>query len=298
MEPTANEPEGLSGQPVSGIYQIRNRHTGRVYIGKSRDIASRWLAHRDALDRGLHVNEHLQGDWEIYGEGAFEFTVLEVVSEFKSLWNAEARHLATFSNPYNVAHVLELKGRQAMPRQPVTARRFFELLYDEPLPDRHVTYALSVIAESTLGRLIFRLLDEQDTSILNDLRAFMDAGYRGLYNGETARDIKARKGLARGQHILDWMGAEELAANLFRATQTEAKLRREGITGKAQANATHFGVGREVRETIQRLGGTMPEDLPTPTESIQALQRREQERLEAERQPSLFAPTDDGDYGA
>lgn len=129
-----------------------------------------------------------------------------------------------------------------------------------------------------------------------DFAIFQDWGYRGLYNGETARDIAARKGLARGQRILDWMGSEELAANWFRATQAEAKLRREDI-GKAQANATHFDVGREVRATIQRLGGTMPEDLPPPAESIQELRRREQERLEAERQPPLFPPADGADEG-
>jgi DNA-damage-inducible protein D len=85
------------------------------------------------------------------------------------------------------------------------------------------------------------------------------------------------------------MGSEELAANLFRATQTEAKLRREGISTKAFANRTHHDVGRKVRQTIAELGGTMPEELPTPAESIQDLQRAEQRRIERQRQPSLFA---------
>ena len=76
------------------------------------------------------------------------------------------------------------------------------------------------------------------------------------------------------------MGHEELAANLFRATQTEAKLRREQIQGKKNANATHYEVGRAVRETIQRLGGTMPEDLPTPEKSIKQLEKEERKRLE------------------
>jgi DNA-damage-inducible protein D len=131
-----------------------------------------------------------------------------------------------------------------------------------------------------------------------DFAVFQDHGYMGLYNGERARDIAMRKGLKPGQPILDHMGAEELAANLFRATQAEAKIRREGIVGKGAANATHHAVGREVRETIARLGGTMPEDLPTPVESIQQLERNERERLAQEalrrRQPSLF---DDGAQG-
>ena len=71
------------------------------------------------------------------------------------------------------------------------------------------------------------------------------------------------------------MGYEELAANLFRATQTEAKLRRENIQGKTNANQTHFDVGKEVRDTIKRLGGTMPEDLATPQKSIQQIERQQ-----------------------
>ena len=124
-----------------------------------------------------------------------------------------------------------------------------------------------------------------------DFAIFQDAGYRGLSNGETARMIAQRKGLAKGQKILDSMGSEELAANWFRITQTEAKLRRdaaEGITGKDAANATHHAVGRKVRETIAELGGTMPEDLPTPATSIKDVNEAEQQRLERERQPSLF----------
>ena len=128
-----------------------------------------------------------------------------------------------------------------------------------------------------------------------DFAIFHDSGYRGLYNGETSRDIATRKGLARGQALLDHMGFEELSANLFRAAQAEAKLRREGTQGKDAANQTHFQVGAAVRRFIvEDLGGTAPEDLPTPKESSQQVQRREQRRLEAERQPSFFAD-DEGD---
>jgi DNA-damage-inducible protein D len=84
------------------------------------------------------------------------------------------------------------------------------------------------------------------------------------------------------------MGSEELGANIFRATQTDAKLRREGIKGKENANQTHFEIGKIVRKAIEEAGGTMPEDLPTPEKSIQELQRKEQKRIESERQPSLF----------
>lgn len=97
-----------------------------------------------------------------------------------------------------------------------------------------------------------------------DYAIFQNYGYMGLYGGLKASDIKERKGLKKSQDILDYMGYEELAANLFRATQTEAKLHRENIQGKQEANKTHFEVGKKVRDTIKDLGGTMPEDLPTP----------------------------------
>lgn len=112
-----------------------------------------------------------------------------------------------------------------------------------------------------------------------DYAVFQDHGYKGLYGGLGAKDIHAKKGLKKSQKILDHMGSTELAANLFRATQAEDKLRREGIKGKAAANRTHLEVGRKVRQTIEELGGTMPENLPTPEKSIKQLERA-QLRLE------------------
>jgi DNA-damage-inducible protein D len=126
-----------------------------------------------------------------------------------------------------------------------------------------------------------------------DFSTFEDHGYMGLYKDLRENDIHARKHLKPREKILDHMGSEELGANIFRATQTDAKLRRDQVNTKEQANATHFQVGREVREAIARLGGTMPENLPTPEKSIQELQRDEQKRLEAERQPSLFDQLDE-----
>lgn len=112
-----------------------------------------------------------------------------------------------------------------------------------------------------------------------DYAIFQNYGYMGLYGGLKASDIKERKGLKKSQDILDYMGYEELAANLFRATQTEAKLRRENIQGKQEANKTHFEVGKKVRDTIKDLGGTMPEDLPTLEKSIQQLEREQKKKL-------------------
>lgn len=106
-----------------------------------------------------------------------------------------------------------------------------------------------------------------------DYAIFQDHGYRGLYGGLGAKDIHARKGLKKSHKILDHMGSTELAANLFRATQTEEKLRRDKVKDKQAANRTHHEVGVKVRKTIKELGGTMPENLPTPEKSIPQLER-------------------------
>jgi len=103
---------------------------------------------------------------------------------------------------------------------------------------------------------------------------FQNHGYMGLYNGLGAKEIHAKKGLEKSQNILDHMGSTELAANLFRATQTEEKLKRENTKGKQKANQTHFEVGKKVRQTIKELGGTMPEDLPAE-ESIKKIENEQ-----------------------
>ena len=108
---------------------------------------------------------------------------------------------------------------------------------------------------------------------------FHNAGYKGLYNGETADDIAKRKGLRYREDILDNMGSIELAANLFRITQTEQKLKRDNIKGENEANETHYNVGAKVRETIKELGGTMPEDLPTPKKSLKQLEKEKNKKL-------------------
>tara|TARA_R110002050_G_scaffold147893_2_gene274020 strand:- start:103 stop:930 length:828 start_codon:yes stop_codon:yes gene_type:complete len=102
---------------------------------------------------------------------------------------------------------------------------------------------------------------------------FQNHGYMGLYNGLGAKEIKEKKGLKKTQSILDHMGSTELAANLFRATQTEDKLRRDNIKGKNNANKTHFEVGQKVRQTIKELGGEMPENLPSE-ESIKQIEKK------------------------
>lgn len=112
-----------------------------------------------------------------------------------------------------------------------------------------------------------------------DYAVFQNRGYQGLYNGLGMKDIHKRKGLKKNEQILDHMGATELAANLFRITQTDDKLRRENIKGKELANETHFAVGKKVRQTIAELGGTMPENLPTPKISAKKLKQERKKTI-------------------
>ncbi|MBT2117759.1 DNA damage-inducible protein D [Dyella sp. LX-66] len=112
-----------------------------------------------------------------------------------------------------------------------------------------------------------------------DYAIFQDHGYKGLYGGLGAKDIHQHKRLKKSQKILDHMGSTELAANLFRATQAEEKIRRDRIQGKTQANQAHHDVGRKVRKTIKELGGTMPEKLPVPDKGIPQLERERAKRL-------------------
>jgi DNA-damage-inducible protein D len=112
-----------------------------------------------------------------------------------------------------------------------------------------------------------------------DYAVFQDHGYKGLYGGLGAKDLHNRRGLKKSDRILDHMGSTELAANLFRATQAEEKLKRESIKGKVQANKAHFEVGAKVRQTIKELGSTMPENLPTPDKSIKQIERERSKQL-------------------
>ena len=111
---------------------------------------------------------------------------------------------------------------------------------------------------------------------------FHNAGYRGLYNGESADDIAKRKGLRYREDILDNMGSEELAANLFRISQTESKLKRDDIHNEKDANKTHYNIGKNIREVIAKNGGPMPEDLPTPKKSLKELEKEKREQTKIE----------------
>ena len=109
---------------------------------------------------------------------------------------------------------------------------------------------------------------------------FQNAGYMGLYGGETVEDIHKRKGLKESQKILDYMGSNELIANLFRISQAEQKLKKDGVDNPQLAKETHYVVGKEVRATIERVGGTLPEDMPTPLKGITEVEREQLKNLD------------------
>ncbi len=162
--------------------------------------------------------------------------------------------------------------------------------------------ALAGMAEDQRRLFVRRQLTEHNTQLAtaargagvltpDDFATFQDHGYRGLYGGEQAGDIHRRKGLSPQQRILDYMGSDELAANLFRASVTRQRLEREQIQGQTAANATHYEVGQAVRGFLTEQGATMPEDLPTPATGIPQLEQQERRRLQQEqaRQTQLEA---------
>ena len=108
---------------------------------------------------------------------------------------------------------------------------------------------------------------------------FHNAGYKGLYNGETANDIAKRKGLRYREDILDNMGSDELTTNLFRISQTEQKLKNDNIKGENNANNIHYNMGRDIRNFIKTQGGTMPEDLPTPEKSLKQIEKENKNKF-------------------
>lgn len=116
-----------------------------------------------------------------------------------------------------------------------------------------------------------------------DYAVFQNHGYKGLYGGLGQKEIHAKRGLKKSQKILDHMGSVELAANLFRATQTDEKLRKENVSSKIEANKIHFDVGAKVRKTIEELGGTMPEDLSVPTKSIRQIEKQQFKELNSDK---------------
>jgi len=151
----------------------------------------------------------------------------------------------------------------------------------QELADEHIEENRRILLRDEIRRHNVLLADAaKGTGVIEpiDYAIFQNHGYIGLYGGLKQEDIHRRKGLKKSQKILDHMGSTELAANLFRATQAEEKLRREEVKGKTAANRTHREVGAKVRQTIRELGGTMPEKLPVAV-SIKKIETQQRKRL-------------------
>lgn len=131
------------------------------------------------------------------------------------------------------------------------------------------------------------LFDAAKIAGVKNYGKFNNYGYRGLYNGETAKDIANRKGISEKEDILDYMSSTELAANLFRITQTDEVLKNKKIDNEEDACKTHHNVGQAVRQTIKRIGGTMPEDLPTPSMSAKQIEKEKNKQLKANEEKRL-----------
>ena len=148
-------------------------------------------------------------------------------------------------------------------RQELSEKEYNTLTEDEKrLYQRNLTrkgnYSLNIVAKN---------------AGVKNFDKFHNSGYRGLYNGESTNDIAKRKGLRYREDILDNMCSEELAANLFRITQTESKLKKDNVRLEKAANETHYNIGKNIREVIIKNGGTMPEDLPTPDKSLKEIEK-------------------------
>jgi len=186
-----------------------------------------------------------------------------------------------------VSHAMGYFAIQTQRQEAADADTFAQLSEDE----KRLIYRTQL---ALYNRRLAQTAHEASVITPSEHAEFADEGYKGLYNGLTENDIHALKQLAPDEEISNWMGSEELADNIFRAAQTDAALKREKIKGKEQANAPHFTIGRKVRTfIINELGGTPPEDLPTPSKSIQQLQRDEQKRLKQGSQLPLFNEAED-----
>jgi len=181
-----------------------------------------------------------------------------------------------------VSHAKDYFAEQTRRQELTDADAFAELSEDE----KRLVYRAQL---GLYNRKLAQTAHQAGVVTTDDHAKFADMGYKGLYGGFTENDLHALKQLSPGEELSNWMSTEELADNIFRASQTDAALKREQVSGKERANATHFTVSRKVREfIINELGGTPPEALPTPEKSIRQLEQEEQFRLKHKGQPSLF----------
>lgn len=238
----------------------------------AKEIAKTTSGHESAFEQIKRTNEAGTEFWssrdfaEVLGYGDYR--------NFEAV--VEKAKLACFNSGHHVEdHFVDLtemieigKGGQRPVKAVLLSRYACYLAIQNADPKKEI-----VAQEQTyLAKTAAGVIEPIDYAI------FQNHGYMGLYGGLRQEDIHRRKGLKKSQRILDHMGSTELAANLFRATQAEDKLRREEVKGKDAANRTHREVGAKVRQTIKELGGTMPEELPV-AESVKKIEAKQRKRI-------------------
>ena len=215
---------------------------------------------------GQQVNDHFEDYLEeiIHGKGAkqdYESVKLSRYASYLIVQNADpGKEIVALGQTYFAVQTRLQEIQQLQTYQQLKTEEEKRMFLRKEMSEHN-----KHLAEAAKGAGV---IDPIDYAI------FQNHGYMGLYGGLDAKGIHKRKGLKKSENILDHMGSTELAANLFRATQTEEKLKRENIKGKQKANQTHFEVGKKVRKTIEEIGGTMPENLPK-AEGIKKLGKKD-----------------------
>ncbi len=249
---------------------------------------SRWEKFRETIDRAKKACEESN---EAVSDH-FHLEVQMIVTGKGAMRKVEDVHLSR----YGCYLTLQNADPSGKPVVAMAQTYFAVQTRRQELSDKEILASLTenqkrllVRGQLTLDNVqLAKTVSQAGVVSTRDFAIFQDHGYQGLYGGLKAADIHQRKELKKSQKILNYMNSSELAANLFRVTQTEEKIRREGIKEKEKANEAHYHMGQRVRAFIAEEGGIMPEEQPTPMKSIQQLQLEERRRIEQKQQKSLF----------
>lgn len=246
-----------------------------------------WLARElarvlgyEKFDNFINVIEKAKISCETFGQNSQDH--FADVGEMVAIGSGSQREFPSFTLSRYACYLIAQNGD---PRKVAVAKAqtYFAIqTRRQETSDQLVEDTKRVLLREEMKERNKNLASAAKSARVHNYAAFQDAGYMGLYGGLRQKDIKERKRLSETANILDHMGSEELAANLFRATQAEAKLKREGIHGQQAASTAHHEVGKKVRATIAELGGTMPEKLPSTDhvkESKKRIQKTTQKKL-------------------
>jgi len=251
------------------------------------------IKHIDENGREYWYARELQKVLEYKDWRNFEKVINKAIISAKNSFDLNQDWVVEVNRPIKIS-----KGKIELIRDFLLSRYVCYLIVQNANPNKEVvalgqTYFAIQTRKQELNEMEYSLLTEEEKRLfqrsltkkgnysLNQTakNVCVNAGYKGLYNGETANDIFKRKGLRYRENILDNMGSEELAANLFRITQTESKLKRDNIEGENNANLTHYKMSKDIRKFIEDQGGTMPEDLLTPVKSLKQIEKERKMNL-------------------